>query len=123
MINTKLLRQIIEQIEANPKLWKQTSWHSTLSCGTSHCVAGWAEFISGDQIKCESFWDSEFHMKRGMELLGLDRMQAAYLFGGSRSLSQIKKFLLEHEELQGTTGKAEVEVKTEETWRDRPSMI
>ena len=36
----ELPRKIVAQIEAHPETWDQGSWHS--SCGTKHCIAGWA---------------------------------------------------------------------------------
>lgn len=38
-MNIKLLRKIVAHIKANPEHWQQSAWH----CGTSHCVAGFAE--------------------------------------------------------------------------------
>ena len=36
----ELPRKIVAQIEAHPDTWDQGTWHS--SCGTKHCIAGWA---------------------------------------------------------------------------------
>lgn len=36
----ELPRKIVAQIEAHPETWDQGTWHS--SCGTKHCIAGWA---------------------------------------------------------------------------------
>lgn len=37
--------QILQQIEMNPESWDQSVWHNT--CGTKHCIAGWATTLSG----------------------------------------------------------------------------
>ncbi|WP_334069806.1 hypothetical protein [Acinetobacter colistiniresistens] len=39
-----LLDQIREKILANPEHFNMSSWHS--HCGTSHCIAGWAQVLT-----------------------------------------------------------------------------
>jgi hypothetical protein len=42
MTNVNLLREVVEQIEADPESWDQSAWISTNSCKTTFCIAGWA---------------------------------------------------------------------------------
>jgi len=41
-VNVKLLNDTLNAIKANPDHWEQSKWH----CGTSHCLAGFAELLS-----------------------------------------------------------------------------
>ena len=41
MANAVHLQATLDAVLANPKHWRQGSWH----CGTSHCFAGFAEMI------------------------------------------------------------------------------
>ena len=40
-----LPQRILDQLTAHPESWDQTTWHN--SCGTTHCIAGWACELSG----------------------------------------------------------------------------
>lgn len=53
-MNQKLLKKIVAYIKANPEHWNQGSWH----CGTSHCVAGFAELDAvGYSLGTKAFTD------------------------------------------------------------------
>lgn len=41
MANAIHLQATLDAVLANPKHWRQASWH----CGTSHCFAGFAEMV------------------------------------------------------------------------------
>ncbi len=38
--------RIVDQISEHPESWNQGTWHT--SCGTCHCIAGFATHLSGD---------------------------------------------------------------------------
>lgn len=42
-MNIKLLKRIKRQILRNPKQFSMAHWH----CGTTHCIAGWAQVLAG----------------------------------------------------------------------------
>ena len=44
-----LLDQIREKILANPEHFNMSSWHSAR--GTSHCIAGWAQVITTQEVE------------------------------------------------------------------------
>lgn len=54
-VDADLPAKILEQIEQHPESWDQTLWHN--SCGTTHCIAGWAIVLSGSQGRSlERMW-------------------------------------------------------------------
>lgn len=56
--------RILEQIVAHPETHDQYTWHS--SCGTKHCVAGWATALSG---ALGAYLDSQFGTPTAATLL------------------------------------------------------
>lgn len=44
-INTALLDQVLDHIEAHPDTWRQGAWR----CATGMCFAGWAVQLTGGQ--------------------------------------------------------------------------
>ncbi len=75
-MKTKLLRQVQEKILAEPELFQMAHWHVRVddSCGTAHCIAGWAEVL-GAPGKKHSLDKREY-----LELMGLRMSQADRLF-------------------------------------------
>lgn len=47
MTNVDLLREVVEQIEADPESWNQSAWISTNSCKATFCIAGWTCVLAG----------------------------------------------------------------------------
>lgn len=47
MRNKELFYKIAEVVEHSPQLYNQHSWGKITSCGTVHCIAGWAAALSG----------------------------------------------------------------------------
>lgn len=46
--NIRLLRTVMELVTANPGLHDQDFWaHSVPGCGTTRCIAGWTNALSG----------------------------------------------------------------------------
>jgi hypothetical protein len=59
-MNLKLLRKIVKHIKANPDTWRQSAWH----CGTSHCVAGFAELDAAGYSLGSAAFNSKLDAKR-----------------------------------------------------------
>ena len=73
-MNSKLLLKVKEAILAEPDNFDMDQWH----CGTSHCICGWAQVLSG---KVKDSFNTDSHTEVGMKLLGLtDVTQAMTLF-------------------------------------------
>jgi len=60
-MNVELLRKIKDKILEQPEGFQMEGWH----CGTAHCIAGWAQILSGYK---ESSFFCEFD---ATEALGL----------------------------------------------------
>src|SRR5262245_15611693 len=48
----EMIRQIVKNIDADPRTWYQLGWASSYvggyrGCGTSYCLAGWAAQLAG----------------------------------------------------------------------------
>ncbi|MFF0183508.1 hypothetical protein [Streptomyces sp. NPDC005244] len=52
-VNTELLRKVRETIRRHPEKHDQGNWGLKTECGTTHCIAGWAAFLSGAVIDWE----------------------------------------------------------------------
>lgn len=53
-MNVELLEKIREQIIAHPEQHDQQLWGFKADCGTTHCIAGWAAVLTGQEISwCE----------------------------------------------------------------------
>jgi hypothetical protein len=83
-----LLDAIIEQIEREPHTWDQGVWHS--SCGTQHCVAGWAEVITGNYDN--TYVNLDINLNLESDLLKISPENGRYLFWTHRTLDEIKQF-------------------------------
>ncbi len=84
-----LLRAVVNRIIESPEAWDQTCWHGKRAgCGTTHCVAGWAQVLGG--IKpCKSTARND-----AAQLLELNYSEADYLFSGGRTFQDIYGFAL-----------------------------
>jgi hypothetical protein len=49
-MNWKLLSQIADHIEANPKSFDMETWAEEHSCGTIGCIAGWAIMLTQPDV-------------------------------------------------------------------------
>ena len=78
------LRLVWEDVtKADPQSWNQFDWH----CGSSHCFAGHAEILAtGKQTGSTREVAKEF--------LGLNDVQADYLFHEERSLEDFESILM-----------------------------
>jgi len=81
-------RDIVTQIECNPESWCQEIYHS--SCGTAHCIAGWAEVhagLSGIHKHPESDEDPfDTTVRIAKKWLSLNGSQSRWLFDGYRDM-------------------------------------
>jgi hypothetical protein len=82
----RLLKEVVNQILEHPETWDQKCWHGCNSCGTTHCVGGWLQVKSGKPANNSTV--------RGdaKSALALTDYEAAWLFSGTRSLSDIYHF-------------------------------
>lgn len=48
-MNSELLHQVADAIEANPARYDQKRWYHRTSCGTAYCVAGWVIALGAPQ--------------------------------------------------------------------------
>lgn len=86
--NEPLIRQIVEYIENNPEEWHQRSYGTRTSCGTAHCIAGWALVFSEVPVRwsatskpgVEHMISRESIEHKATELLGLTEDQANEIF-------------------------------------------
>lgn len=47
-MNVELLEKIAETIASRPNHFDISSWHNSYGvCGTTHCIGGWAQVLSG----------------------------------------------------------------------------
>lgn len=57
--NAELAYRTLDQIDASPEHWRQSSW----VCGTSYCFGGWAVVLSGGQLNEDGEVCAELHAK------------------------------------------------------------
>jgi len=58
-MNSELLLQIADAIEAKPELYDQGTWGTYDECGTKACIAGWATSLSGYYPTVVKGWNRE----------------------------------------------------------------
>lgn len=56
-LNVDLMLEIREQITSHPGTHNQDSWGEQSSCGTTHCIAGWACAMTGAHLN----WYTDHH--------------------------------------------------------------
>jgi hypothetical protein len=82
-MNRELHERVIAQIKAHPETWDQSVWHS--SCGTKHCYAGWAQILGGGQA------NEGTAREDAIQLLGLTKAEADYLFWLWRTVDELER--------------------------------
>ena len=77
-MNVALLREVKAHILADPDSFRMDQW----SCGTAHCIAGWALLLSGVPIDVEAGLtvSDEFPSIVAREVLQIDGKQGHRLF-------------------------------------------
>jgi hypothetical protein len=93
-VNVKLLRKIAKTIVENPRQFSIVNWHKArgesprailcdlpqgkqVSCGTTHCIAGWAQVLAPDRNCGQTARDD------AQRVLALTDNQARRLFYGN----------------------------------------
>lgn len=91
--------QVLDHILAHPEQHDQGIWMN--ECGTVACLAGWTCLLAGDQPVCRPLWTDYMAVRvgdthrlrkirgRAKELLGIDDLQADYLFDASNSIDDL----------------------------------
>lgn len=80
--NAELAYAVLDQIDAHPETWVQTTWIKKTECGTAGCFAGWAVLLSGIQpAYLTNLSDSTSYVEVGEESARIDRT-AEDLLGG-----------------------------------------
>ncbi len=63
-MNVELLQEVKEKILAEPQSFDMCSWHRRSKCGTTHCIAGWADVLVNQEefpsTKSEAYYASLF---------------------------------------------------------------
>lgn len=81
-----LARAIAKQIDEHPELHSQADWSDETSCGTAHCIAGWAGALTpGVELDGSDFVHREGQGYQpvadfAVEALGLSRIETEVLF-------------------------------------------
>lgn len=73
-LNFRLIRRIIEKIEATPEAYDQGVWGRrapTAPCGTAACIAGWASFLGGKKSLEQLHRNLKSVRKLAVDLIGL----------------------------------------------------
>lgn len=79
--NAELAYRVLDQIDAHPEAWDQTTWQ----CGTSACFAGWAVRLSGGVMENVHGRTWDVIVADGLgELNGMDADEAAERLLGVR---------------------------------------
>lgn len=95
-MNRENYKEVLAQIESDPRSWDQKVWHRNRGplgiCGSAHCFAGWAEILSGHKA---DYRTAAFHAQRWLEI---SDQEATYLFAVERTLKDFHKFLEAHPE-------------------------
>lgn len=83
-MNVLRFQLVIDQITQHPETWDQEVWH----CGSTHCVAGWAQVMSGNAE------DELTASEDARTYLELARHEAQYVFSPERTLEELNDFLV-----------------------------
>ena len=84
-MNIANFKKVLAHIEAHPDEWDQSIYHS--HCRTKHCLAGWAQILSGNKMnKMRARTDA-------MKYFDLMFDEKNYLFCFRRTLPDFRNFL------------------------------
>lgn len=84
----QLMRDVMNDILANPEHWNQSVWH----CGTTHCFAGFVELRAAG-VKPDCDWlkfDTDRTGDAAVEALGINWVFASLLFHSDSSLKDLQ---------------------------------
>src|SRR5262245_26301554 len=86
-MNTQMLYKICNIIMKHPERFDMHFWHSRTVCGTSHCIAGWAEVLTYGERPHPATWEDHLNApwppdpeEIGCEVLDLTHAQGKRLF-------------------------------------------
>lgn len=83
-MNQARYQRVLDQITNHPETWDQTDWHSP--CETKHCVAGWAQIMSGQPA-------SIARARADANLwLDLTHKETEWLFDAERTMAELVDF-------------------------------
>ena len=82
-MNKENFAKVLQQIESHPETWEQTRWH----CGTKHCLAGWAQILSGKEPNDNTV------RRDARAFLDLSMAEADYLFDSWCSVEEFRDVL------------------------------
>jgi len=82
-MNKENLKAVIDHIKAHPETWDQQTYH----CGSTHCLAGHAQIMSGmpENNNCAH--------RDAREWLGLSDDEADRLFNGNNTIPDLEEFI------------------------------
>lgn len=82
-MNKKNFRKVLDHIKKHPETWNQESWH----CGSSHCLFGWAQIMSGcDEVDFNARTD-------GRAFFEISQKDAVWLSRSGRTIEDFEYFL------------------------------
>lgn len=84
-MNIENFKLVLEKIKSSPCQWDQSAWHS--SCGTKHCIAGWAQILGGAEA------NSETARMDARIFLDLTMNEANFIFSSSRQMSDFDRIV------------------------------
>lgn len=93
-MNIENFNKVIKQIIDHPETYNQRIYHS--ECGTSHCIAGWCDVLSGsydiEEWEINEDYNSLTVIDRAVEFLEITYQQGIYLFAHQRTLKEVLNF-------------------------------
>lgn len=61
-IDVELLKKVRDKVTSDPEAHYQANWGRKTSCGTTHCIAGWAAVLDGAAVDWEDdgdgYWEA-----------------------------------------------------------------
>lgn len=90
-IGQETAKLILDIIEATPESFDMSTWEAhnpELKCGTTRCVAGWAQFIHEGRVEFDSGGDDNVEV-RGARYLGINTRDADGLFYGGEERAKL----------------------------------
>lgn len=99
-VDVAALEDTLAFIETHQEQWYQGCWGHQRECGATHCFAGWALVLAGDDdfdwpenpnLELANMADGSLIQDEAAMVLGLNEEQASTLFLGSNSISDLKR--------------------------------
>lgn len=72
---------ILNIIKVHPELHDQTEWEAYSDCGTTRCIAGWAQWLhEGRVVDCDNSYDPNDVVNAARRYLDISEDDADWLF-------------------------------------------